>query len=177
MSVEHRLHRGDVEVADRNDPHQVRPVPIGVKLLQPVRLRILNDLHLADREPLRVARSFQDDGELFVADAGGRAQSETPFFSDDATLLLDLHRIERHVLRPVLENQKRPVENVGFVQRHLQLIDRLIEARVGVQVRTEPHTDRFHETDKLLLRKMRGPVERHVLDEVSKSALVFVFEN
>src|SRR5687767_14603090 len=44
-------------------------------------------------------------------------------------------------------------------------------------MRAEPHAERLHEVRDLLLRKMLRAVERHVLDEMGKSALVIVFEH
>ncbi len=59
------LDRRLVEVTDDDDRHQVGPVPVGVELLQPVVLEGLDDLLLADRQPLGVARSLQQIGSCF----------------------------------------------------------------------------------------------------------------
>ena len=65
----------------------------------------------------------------------------------------------------------------GIVGRNLQLVDGLVEARVGVDVRAEAHADRLHERDDVLLREVARAVERHVLDEVREPALIVVFED
>ena len=60
---------------------------------------------------------------------------------------------------------------------NLQLVDGLVEARVGVDVRAEAHAGRLQEGDDVLLREVPRAVEAHVLDEVREPALVVVFEN
>ena len=69
------------------------------------------------------------------------------------------------------------LEDLRLVGRHLQHVDRLVEARVRVQARPEPHADRLHERHDLLLREVLRAVERHVLDEVRQARLVVVFED
>ena len=43
-----------------------------------------------------------------------RAEPEPPFFEDDAALLVDLGGIERHVVRPVLEDEQRRSMTAGL---------------------------------------------------------------
>ena len=65
----------------------------------------------------------------------------------------------------------------GLLVGNLQLVDGLVEARVRVHVRAEPHAERLHEVGDVLLREVPGAVEGHVLDEVGEPALVVVFED
>ena len=65
----------------------------------------------------------------------------------------------------------------GLVGRNLQLVDRLVEAGVGVDVRAEPHAERLHERGDVLPGEVPRAVERHVLDEVGQPALVVVLEH
>ena len=109
-----RFDRGLVEIADRDDRHQIGPVPIGVELLQPFGVGVPDDVRLADREPLGVPRAVEQDGKLRVLDPLVGAESEPPFFQDDAPLAVDLLRIERDVLRPVFEDEQRPVHHHGL---------------------------------------------------------------
>ena len=46
-----------------------------------------------------------------------------------------------------------------------------------VDVRAEPHAERLHERDDVLLGEVQRAVEGHVLDEVREAALVVVFEH
>jgi hypothetical protein len=138
---------------------------------------IRSGLGLADRQPLGVVRALQHDRQLLVLDAGERAPAHAPLFLDDAALLVDLDGIQRQAVRPVLENQERPVEHVGLVGRHLQHVDGLVEARIRVDARAEAHAERFEELDRRLLRKVLRAVERHVLEKVRQPELVLVLDN
>jgi hypothetical protein len=80
-------------------------------------------------------------------------------------------------VRPVFEDEQRPLDDRRVVGRDLQLIDGLIEARIGVDVRAEPHAGRLQKRDHILLREVTRAVEAHVLDEVCEPALVVVLEN
>ena len=172
-----RLDRRRLEIADRDDRHQIGPVPIGVELLQTVVGERPEDLGLADRQPIRVAGVLEKDGKLRVQHPRARPQAHPPLLEDDPALFLDLLRIERDGLRPVFHDEQRPVDDAGIVGRNLQLVDRLIEARVGVDVRPEAHAHRLQEGDGLLLREVARAVEAHVLDEVGQPSLIVVLEN
>ena len=171
------LDRGAVEVADRDDGHQIGAVPVLVEARQLIRLERLDDFRLADRQPVRVARALEQDRKQLVGQARARAAPQAPLFHDDAALLVDLDRIERHVVRPVFEHQQRAVDRLGLVGRNLQHVHGLVEARVGVEVRAEAHPERLDERDDGLLREVLRAVERHVLDEVREPLLVVVLED
>ena len=154
MLLDERFDRRLVEVADGDHRHQLRPVPVGVELLQPLVLEVLDHLHVADRQPLGVARSLEQHRKLLVLHPRAGAAAQPPLLDDDAALLVDLGGIERHVVRPVLEDQERLIEDVGLVGRHLEHVDRLVEARERVDARAEPHADRLEERHRLLLREV-----------------------
>ena len=61
--------------------------------------------------------------------------------------------------------------------RDLQLVDGFVEARRGVDVGPEAHADGLEVADELVFREARGPVERHVLEEVGEPALVVILED
>ena len=65
----------------------------------------------------------------------------------------------------------------GLSVGNLQLVDRFVEAGVGVDVRAEPHAERLHEVANGIAGKVLRAVEGHVLDEVGQAALVFVLEH
>ena len=102
---------------------------------------------------------------------------EPPLLAHDAALVRDLGRVEQLAVRPVLENRERLVDDARRVGRNRQDVDRLVEARVGVQVGAEPHTDRLQVLHEIVLVEMRRAVERHVLDEVREAELVLVLEH
>ena len=94
MRPDHLLDRGGIEVADRDHGHQVGPIPVGVELLQPIVLEVVDDLHGADRDALGVTRALQHDRQLLVLHPGAGAAAQSPLFLDDAALLVDLRRVE-----------------------------------------------------------------------------------
>ena len=65
----------------------------------------------------------------------------------------------------------------GLSVGHVQHVDGLVERGVGVHARAEPHADRLHEVDQVLLGEVLAAVERHVLDEVGQAELVVVLDD
>ncbi len=96
---------------------------------------------------------------------------QAPFLDDYTSLLVDLVGLETHQVSPVLEDLESGGDRLGILGRHLEHINGLIEARVGVDRGSERHPDRFQVVDELLLLEVLGSVERHVLHEVSKTEL------
>ena len=80
-------------------------------------------------------------------------------------------------VRPVLEDEQRPIDGLRLVGRDRERVDRLVEARVGVDVGAEAHAERFEERHDLVLREVARAVEGHVLGEMRQPALVVVFED
>jgi len=177
LLLDQRLDRRLVEVADGDDRHLVRAVPVLVEAPQRVVRERLEALLGADGQPLGVTRSLQQDRELLVAHPGARAASLPPLLDDDAALLVDLGRREGQVVRPVFQDQERFLEQLRLVGGNLQHVHGLVEARVGVDARAGAHPDRFHELDHRRSREVRGAVECHVLDEVREPELVLVLEH
>ena len=60
----------------------------------------------------------------------------------------------------------------GLIARQLEHVDRLVEARIGVDVRSELRTDRLERRDQLAGLEVSAAVEGHVLDEVCEALLV-----
>ena len=172
-----RLHRLRVEIADRDDGHQVRPVPVLVEVPQPLRRDLSQHLRIADRQPLRVARAVEAIGDLGVAEPRSGTPAAPPLLDHDATLEFDLLVVQGDGAGPVLEHQERLVQDVRVVRRHLQHVDRLVEAGVRVDVRPEAHADALQVVEQLRLFEVLRAVERHVLDEVGQPELVVVLEH
>ena len=177
MRDDHRLDRRRVEVADGNHRHQVGAVPIRVELPQSSGTDVLNDLRTPDRRAVRIPCAFQQDGHLRIAQARLGAQAEPPFLEDNAALLLDLGGLERNAVSPVLHDQQRTIDDGAAVGRDLQLIDRLVEARMGIHVRAESHPERLDERRDVLPGKMPGTIEAHMFDEMRQPPLVIVLEH
>ena len=84
-----------IDVADGDDRHPLRPVPGVVERAEPRRRRAADDVGLADRQPVGVARPVVEHGQLLLLDARAGAEAAAPFLDDHAALLVDLFRIER----------------------------------------------------------------------------------
>ena len=166
-----------IEVADGDDGHEIGAIPVRVELLQTVVLEVPDDLGRSDRHARGIPRVLEQDRKLRVQDPRVGAETHPPLLQDDAALLVDLVRVEGHRVRPVLEDQQRPVDDARIVGGNLQLVDRLVEARIGVDVRSEAHPGRLEKRDDFLLREVTRAVEAHVLDEVREPALIVLFEN
>jgi hypothetical protein len=177
MRPDEQFHLDRIEVAHRDHSHEIGSIPIGVELLETVVRERPNDLWLADWQPVGVTRILEQDRQLCVQHPGAGSESGSPFLQDDAALFVDLFRIERDSVRPFLQDEQRAIDHGWIVGRNLQLVDRLVEARVGVDVRAETHARGLQKPDDVLLRKTARAVEAHVLNEVSETALIIVFEN
>ena len=108
-----------------------------------------------------------------MRDAG--AQAAAPLFDHDAALLLDLGGIERQPAGEIGQRGQPVRDDLRLVGRQLEHVDRLVEARIGVDVRPEPRADRFERRDQRSRLEMRAAVERHVLDEMREPLLVVGF--
>ena len=172
-----RLDQLWIEVTDGYDGHQVRPVPALVVRLQLLDGSGLDDLGEADRGPLRVARGAEEQRNQVVLEAGGEPLEQPPLLQHDAAFQLDLLRLERDGVGPVTEDPECVFENLGIVSRHLEEIDRGVEAGRGVQVRAKRAADRLEVVDDLLLGEALRAVEGHVLDEVGQPALLLLLED
>jgi hypothetical protein len=171
------LHGARVDVAHRDDGHQIGPVPRCVEVLQAGDTELLNALDRADWQPVGIARAFEQDRKLGVLHARGGGPPQPPLLDHDAAFLVHLGRIERHPVRPLFEDEQRTIDHRRLVGRNLQRVDRLVVRRAGVHARTEPHAERLQEVADLLLGKVPCPVERHVLDEVRHAALIVGLED
>src|SRR6185503_4934260 len=107
MSSDEFFDDGFVKVADCNHSHQIRTIPVSVKLLDAFRLAVLNDLGQTDRNTVRITRTLEHHRKYLFCVTHPCPTSRTPFFEHDATFLLNLCRIKRNVVCPVFENLKR----------------------------------------------------------------------
>ena len=174
---DHRLHVGGFKVADRNDRHQIGPVPVLVEALQHLGGSGFQDSGITDRKPLGVVRSVKDHGKLLVLDPGLGTPPAPPFLDDHAALLVYLFGIEEEGARPVHEDLECGRQHLGVVHRDPKHVHGLVEARVGVDVRPELHPDRLEVVHERLLLEVLRAVEGHVFNEMRQPELVFVLED
>ncbi len=117
----------------------------------------------------------KEQRQLLVAQSGSRAEPEAPFLDHDTALFVDFFRREGQPGRGIRQRRQRLVEDLGLVGRHVEHVDRFVEARIGVQVWTESGAVAFEVFHELAGREVRAPVERHVLDQVREALLIGLF--
>ena len=139
------LHLDPVEVTDRDDRHQVGPVPILVEAPERLVLEGLETLDRSYRAALCVPRAPQDHRELLVLNARTGATTHPPLFDDYTSFLINLLGIQCESVRPVFQDLERGGYHLGRVGWDLKHVPGLVEAGRGVQVRAHPHADRLHE--------------------------------
>jgi hypothetical protein len=103
-------------------------------------LDVFDDVRNADRQPIRVTRSFELGPEDLVLRALLGAEVHAPFGQDDAALAVDRILIERGGVRPVFEDEQRAIEHATPVGRYAQCVLRVVVARRRVGVRTDRQT-------------------------------------
>ena len=106
-----------------------------------------------------------------------RTEAPAPLLDHDTAFLVDLLGLERHRVRPILQNLEPGLQNLRIVRRHAQRVHGFVERREGVDAGAEAHPDRFEVVDQRLLLEVLGAVEGHVLDEVCQAALVVILEH
>ena len=161
-----------IDIADHDDGHAIGAVPCVVERAQPRGGRVAEDVGLADRQPLGVPRSIEEHGELLVADTRPGAQAAAPLLDDHAPFLVDFGGVERQPAGEIGHRRQPFRHDFGLVARQLEHVDGLVEAGVGVDVRSEPGADRLERRDQLAGLEVRAAIERHVLDEVRETLLV-----
>ena len=173
---DHLLDRVHVEVAHGNHGHEIGPVPRLVVAPHGLRGRSAHDLHVADGLAVGVAGIAEEHRQQLLADAARRVLiAQPPLFHDHAALRIHLFGIDGRVRGPVFQHVKTGGQNLGIVGGHAQLVDRLVEGGVGVEIGTEADAQALQEIHQLLLGKAAGAVEEHVFQEVGETQLVGIF--
>ena len=77
-----------------------------------------------------------------------------------------------------MHHQQRRVNDTLAIGRHVrQTIDRLIDGGISIDVSTEVHTDGLKIIDDALTGEVLGTIEGHMLQEVSQTILMILFED
>ena len=166
-----------IEIADGDHGHQIGAIPVIVERAKLFRSRRHDTRFGADRKTLGVSRSLERDRKPLLKHAVAGALAAAPLLAHDAALVHDFVGVERLAVRPVLENRERLIDDARGVGRNRKDVDRLVEARVRVEVGAEAHADRLEVLDEVVLGEVRRAVERRVLEEVGESELVGGLEN
>ena len=167
-----RFCRRHLDVADDDHRHAVGPVVGLIEIAQPLRRKALEDLRRADGQTVDVPRRAEERLELRLLHPRAGAQTAAPLFDHHAALAIDFDRVEGEAAGKVAQRLETALEHTGLFRRHVEHVDRLVEARVGVDVRAELRADRFQIRHQLARLEVRRAVERHVLEHVRQTALI-----
>ena len=97
---------------------------------------------------------------------------------DDTTLLIDFLGFEQQARRPVAQDEQARVEGRLTCGRHVvNVVDRLVDRGVSIQVGSELHTDGLQPRDELVALEVIRTIEGHVFQEVGESALALLLLN
>ena len=127
-----------IHVADDDHRHQIGTVPVAIEAHQLFALRLFDHRGVADRWTIRVARSLELDPPDLVLRALGRAEVQPPFGQHDGALAVDGVLFEGGGVGPVFEHEERAIEHPRRTGRNAQRVLRVVEARRGVGVGTNP---------------------------------------
>ncbi len=105
---------------------------------------------------------------------GGSAR--TQFFNDNTAFVVDLYRIIGHKSSIIMHNQQTGIQN-SFPQHGnvIQHVHGLLYSGSGVDIPSKTASDAFQVADKHFSRKVFCAVQAHMLQEVGKTCLAFVF--
>ena len=134
--------------------------------------RIANNIALA---VLRVRIEF---GANDISHAAICIIASTPFFTNNTTLCIYLLRQQKQTACPVVHYQQRRVNNSLANGRHVgETINSLVDGRVSIDITAKVHTDRLKIINNSFARKVLSSIERHMLQEVSQTVLVILFQH
>ena len=124
---------------------------------------------------MAVLRVGVELGQVALQHAHLCAGPESPLLVDDAALLLNLLGLQQQTVGPVVEDEQTGVDDALARGGHVRdVIDRLVDGGVGVQVAAELHADGLAPLHDVVALEVLGAVEAHVLQEVGQTALLVV---
>ena len=166
-----------IHVADDDDGLQVGTVPVVEEVDNGLAFKVHDDLFFADGQTVGIERALQHDGPGLLAETVAVTSIAAPLFVDDTALTLKLFLVEEDIAGPTVEDFNTHLDHLGVVGGHVDVVDRLIERGVGVDVATELDTMFLQLVDHLVVGIALDAVEGHVLTEVGQTLLVVAFHD
>ena len=164
-----------IDITHHDDGLEVRSIPFLIVSTEHIVWEVHDHVHGSNRHTLSIFAAWIDVRERTLIHALHGRAAHTPLLVDHTTFLVDFRTLEQEVVAPVVEDEQTRVERTDTCGLHVvDVVNRLIEAGVGVEVLTEFHTDALEIGLELVAWEMSGSVEAHVLKEVGKSALRFL---
>ena len=167
-----------VDVTDNDDSLIVGAIPFVVVVAQVLVGEVHHYFHRTDRQTVGILASCKHLGQDFLYDAPVGVVAGTPLFVYHTALAVYLIVFEQDGARPVVQYEEAGVYQSGVGRGYVRYaIYRLVESGVGIDVGAEFYTVVFEIVEHCFPREVLQPVECHVLQEVSQTALVLFFEN
>ena len=167
---------GHVDVAHHDDGLVVGTIPLVVVVAQLLVLEAVDHAHQAYGHALAILGAGIERLEVALKHALARGEAHAPLLVYHAALLVDFLVLEQQAIAPVLEDEQARVEGTLAAAGHVaDVVHRLVDAGVGVQVTAKFHTQRAGVVDHAVALEVLGAVEAHVLQEVGQAALALLF--
>ena len=167
-----------IHVTDDDDGLIVRTVPLLVVSLQEGTLEVVDNLHQTDRHTIAVLRIRIQLGQVALQHTHLGTGAQAPLLVNHATLFFNLLLLQQQTVGPVEENQQTRVHDTltrgGDIA---DVIHRLVDAGIGIQVGTELHAHALTPAQQLVTLEMFRTVKGHMLQEVGQTTLVVVLLN
>ena len=168
----------DVDITHNDDSLVVRTVPFMVIVAEFLVLEVVNDRHKTYRQTHTILRTGVQLGQYTLEDTLCGGRTELPLLVDDTAFLVDFLSVEGQSVRPVLKDEDTGVDGTLSCCRYIaHAVYRLVDARVGIEVAAELHSQSTCVFEERRVREMLRAVEGHVLQEMGQTALVLVLLN
>ena len=153
-------------------------IPLLIVVAQLLRTEVIDNRHQTDGIAHTVFRIGIEGRQVaFQHTTAGRG-AHAPLLMDDTTLLVDFLGFEQKARRPVAQDEQARVERRLTCCRHVvDVVDRLVDRGVSIQVGSELHTNGLQPRDELVALEVIRTVEGHVFQEVGESALALLLLN
>ena len=176
QAAEHLTHealgRRRLDITGHHDANAIGRVVVTIEVAQSLGWEHAQRVRQTDRQALCVSGGPVHRMIGHRLEARAHAETLTPFLEHHATFLVDLLVLEEHPAREVGERLRRPFERTRPIRGHVEHVDGLVVARVGVHVGPEGHAHRLEVVDEFSGLEVGGAIEGHVLEHVRQPALV-----
>jgi hypothetical protein len=167
------LHRGRIDVADHHQGGALGAIVAVVDVGDQVGLGRLDHRHEADREALRRALAVHGEAEPGLGHPVGRGVAQPLLGEDHAALLVHRALVQQQVAGDLAQQHQRGVDGLVVGFRQVELVDRGVEAGLGVGVGAEGQAQPLQVLHHLAAGRHVGrTIESHVLEEVRQALLV-----
>ncbi len=165
-----------IDIANYDDTLVCWMIPFLIVVAKLLILEVVDDRHQADRITLTILTVRIKLLEIALKHTRAWACSQSPFLVDNATLLVNLFRVEGKTISPVAKDEQTRVESALTSCRYVvDIVNSLVDAGVGIQVATKLHADRLAIADEVVAWEIVCAIEAHMLKEVSQTTLTFFF--